>query len=132
MRYKYTWIQVSTQDGRLVDPHVVDPQNSQEPVFAVAVYAGEEDAMEFGNIFRRHNIERPLGDKVRSMSVGDIVVIHDAGGEPAEAHVCCSVGFNLLGGKVEQDAFTLARRGPPAHMLIRDASAFWFELASVV
>jgi len=118
----YTYLQTTTDDGRMVFPRI-----PTEGVFLVNVYEGTIELDEHGvaalpeRIWCEHNHpERPKGPVIRSMVVGDVLVIHDGPSESgldsnSMVVVAASVGFVRAEGELAERAIRIAKRGETAH-----------------
>ena len=109
--------------------HSLDAEDRiDEPAFAVVVYRGK--SADLKDVFRIHNVDtRPMGMIVRSLSVGDVVVLHGRDGSSDTVHVCCMMGWKELSGSSAEFFRWLASRGVPAHGAIRSRD-YWTTVGS--
>lgn len=128
---RYSYLQATDGDGRLVMPGV-----ETERVFLVNVLEGvtvRRDRRELPElIWQTHQNEggeRPLAQTIRSMCVGDVIVLHDGPSESglderALVLVVDTFGFARASEDLAREAIRLARRGVPAHGTVPGSSYY--------
>lgn len=113
---RYSYLQATDSDGRMVFPRV-----ETERVFLVNVHEGEVEIPEEKSlldaelVWVEHNSpDRPLGQTIRSMVIGDVVAFHEDDGR-FEVWVAADVGFVRASKELAASVSSIARRGTPAH-----------------
>lgn len=139
---RYTYLQATAPDGRMADVSYDSPPKLRDSeLFLVNVYQGEVepdapanasgDPERLERIWTYHNIgegppdagtPRPLQTTIRSMSVGDFVVLHPKL-QPWRVYVCAPAGWGRVRTLGEIDRIhTLCERGVPGHALLETAT----------
>lgn len=121
---RYTYIQATSPDGRM--PSRFQERPEDDSVVLVAVYEGEAGALD--HVFRLHNQpDRPHGESIRSMVVGDLVVVHPTNKTGPKTYLCDTVGWTQIHGMSAVHAEGLALRQPPAHR-VANGEQYWDAL----
>lgn len=117
---QYTYIQVTDGDGRFVMPGA-----QTDHLYAVVVYQGDIEGEGWFRraeaAWERHNLDRPLGQAIRSMSVGDVIVF-----KAGPVLVADSVGFKQVRNHAAHVFRSLAERGVPGNRPIFEEAADYY------
>lgn len=127
---KYDYLQGMDGDGRMILPFLHNPADDERLIY-VHVFRGEIEGSDSalataeGAYLRHNRDDRPRGREIRSLSMGDVVVVHAPDGP--KVLLCVTVGFAEI---VDEDArerlLSIAERrafGPVAAATIAEAGA---------